>query len=86
MNLYQEPVVELFLVFDKSLAYQVYERFDQTEELANSDFLVKISLPNNEELYRFLLSFGSQVEVLAPNEVREQLVLEVKEMYEKYQP
>lgn len=85
MQLYSDEAVALTLLFNKKLAYRVYENFDKIEETADGNYLVNISLPNNESLYRFLLSFGDKVEVFSPPEVREKMIERIKDMKSKYE-
>lgn len=46
--------------------------------------IIGISLIPNKELYALLLSFGSDVEVIEPLSVRENLILHVKRMHDIY--
>ena len=85
MKLYSDETVTLSLLFHKDLAYRVYENFDDITENKDGTYLVNISLPNNESLYRFLLSFGDNVEVLAPLEVRDNMITRINKMKNKYE-
>lgn len=84
MELYTDSIVELSLVFCKKLDYHVYEYFDKFEEREDGSFLVHISLPDNESLYSFLLSFGDSVEVLSPSDVREKMKKKISNMKRIY--
>lgn len=85
MKLYSDEAVTLSLLFHGNLAYRVYENFDDITENKDGNYLVNISLPNNESLYRFLLSFGDNVEVLAPLEVRDNMITRINKMKNKYE-
>lgn len=85
MELYSDEAVSLSLLFDKDFAYRVYEYFDDITENKDGSYLVNISLPNNESLYRFLFSFGDYVEVLAPLEVRDNMITRIHNMKNKYE-
>lgn len=84
MHLYADETVALTLRFNREMAYRVYENFDDIEEMADGYYLVSISLPNNESLYRFLLSFGDTVEVLSPLDIREKVIEKIDGMKSKY--
>lgn len=84
MHLYADEAVALTLRFNKEMAYRVYENFDDIEETADGNYLINISLPNNESLYRFLLSFGETVEVLSPLDIREKVIEKIDGMKSKY--
>lgn len=59
------------LAFAPELAYHVYENHEQVKETEDGRLLVEEKFPVNESFYRFLLSFGGQVEVLFPDSVRQ---------------
>lgn len=82
---YTDETVALTLLFSRELACRVYENFEKTEETADGDYLVNISLPNNESLYPFIFSFGDRVEVLAPPEVRKTVINRINKMKSKYE-
>ena len=84
MHLYADEAVALTLHFNKEMAYRVYENFDDIEETTDGNYIVSISLPNNESLYRFLLSFGDTVEVLSPPDIREKVIEKISGMKNKY--
>lgn len=77
-----EPIV---LRFPKELAYRVYDEFDikQVQEQENGDLLVTATMPQDAWLTGFLLSFGSQVEVVSPLYLRDVLAAQAREIYEK---
>lgn len=78
---FEVQTVPLTLRFEPEMAYRVYEIFDEVEELSDKYLLVRTSMPENWEMYSCLLSYGSKVEVLEPEFVREKL----KEQLEKSQ-
>lgn len=84
MHLYADEAVALTLRFNKEMAYRVFENFDDIQETAEGNYLVNVSLPNNENLYRFLLSFGGTVEVLSPSDIREKVIEKIDGMKNKY--
>ncbi|HBU13339.1 MAG TPA: YafY family transcriptional regulator [Clostridiales bacterium] len=85
MNLYADGTVTLSLLFTRDMAYRVYENFDAVLENADGSYSVNIDLPDNESLYRFLLSFGDSVEVLAPTQVREKMITKITAMKNRYE-
>ncbi|MFD0717496.1 helix-turn-helix transcriptional regulator [Paenibacillus sp. GCM10027626] len=80
----KEEAVSLTLLFDKVMAFRVYDHFDDVIEREDGDFLVKLSLPYNEWLFNYLLSFGDKVEVLAPQIIREEIKVRINNMKNKY--
>lgn len=79
-------LVELTLLFSKSVAYRVYDEFDPKDVVKNKDgsFTVSVSFPEDEWLYGFLLSFGSAVQVVAPKKVKDTLLVQVEAIKNLY--
>lgn len=69
------PLVDLQLVFAKHCAYRLYDNFDENCILQNDDgsYFVSVSLPQDDWLYSFLLSFGKSMTLLSPQTVGERL-------------
>ncbi|GLC30316.1 helix-turn-helix transcriptional regulator [Clostridium omnivorum] len=63
-------------------AYRIYDEFNQKHILQDEDgsLLVSISLPEDDWLYGFLLSFGTSVEILEPLYVKEKLLHKIDEI------
>ena len=61
----------LELLFPNHTAYRVYDEFDEGCIDREGDFLhVYASLPEDNWLYSFLLSFGKDVTVISPEHVK----------------
>lgn len=73
------------LRFPKEMAYRVYDEFDRTQirQQESGDLIVSAEMPEDMWLIGFLLSFGTQVEVLSPACLREELAQTAKLIYEK---
>lgn len=80
-----EPVV---LRFSRDVAYRVYDEFHagHIREQENGDLLVSAPMPQDGWLTGFLLSFGTQVEVVSPVYLREVLAGEARAILEKNRP
>ncbi len=74
------------LRFPKEMAYRVYDEFDETqiERQENDGFIVSAKMPEDAWLTGFLLSFGTQVEILSPDSLKAVLAEQAKNIYEKY--
>lgn len=79
-----DEIVRLKLQFNQKSAYKVFDCFDDVEETESGQYLVHVSLPHNNDLYSFLLSFGEQIEVLAPREIRDRMHNKIINMKNKY--
>ena len=67
-------------------AYRVFDEFDEKEITRNQDgsFTVETSLPESRWLIDYILSFGTDMEVLAPLNVRERVREKLYEIILKY--
>ena len=63
-------------------AYRVYDEFEEKDIIKNKDgsFTITTSLPENEWLIRYILSFGADIEVLAPQNIRNRLQKEIEKI------
>lgn len=76
------------LCFPKEMAYRVYDEFDKTQvqRQANGDLIVSAKMPEDSWLTGFLLSFGTQVDILSPDYLKEIIAEQAKLIYEKNKP
>ena len=84
---YQSPyLIEVKLYFEPHVAYRVYDEFNEQYITKNNDgsFIVAISLPNDYWLYDYILSFGAAVEVIEPQNVRDEIVRQAEKIKNKY--
>lgn len=76
----------IVLRFSKNMAYRVYDEFDKTwvSKNENGDFIVSVEMPEDEWLIGYLLSFGTQVDIIEPVYLRDIVAEQAKKIYEKY--
>lgn len=80
-----EKTVKTKLKFDKHAAFRVYDEFtDEVTEDEQGNLYVQVDLPDNDLLYSYIFSFAGHVEILEPQNLREQINAKIKEMQEKY--
>ena len=80
-----ENIVNIKLKFGKSVAFRVYDEFNEAiEEDEKGNLYVEIKIPNNYKLYNYIFSFGSNVEILEPKEIRNQFKNMINEIAKKY--
>lgn len=79
------PIV---LRFPQEMAYRVYDEFDreQITQQEDGDLIVSAHMPEDHWLIGFLLSFGTKVDILSPQELKIQLAEQGKKIYEKNKP
>ena len=73
------------LRFPKEMAYRVYDEFDksQVQRQGNGDLIATADIPQDAWLTGFLLSFGTQVDILSPAYLKEAVAEQAKLIYEK---
>lgn len=74
------------LRFEARLAYRVYDEFlpEDVAILPDGRLEVRVSLPADDWLYGYLLSFGTGVEVLEPESLRRNLAAMGAEIFRKH--
>lgn len=82
----EEDYPLITLRFPKDMAYRVYDEFDRTQiqRPENGDLIASARMPEGAWLISFLLSFGTQVEIISPAYLREEIARQAKEIVEKY--
>jgi predicted DNA-binding transcriptional regulator YafY len=67
------PATPITLKFSHRARVKVEDYFDEEsiERLENGDMIVKVSYPEDEWVYSFILSYGEHVEVLDPPHLKE---------------
>ena len=79
-----ENMVNIKLKFNKNVAFRVYDEFKAIEEDEKGNLYVEIKIPNNYKLYNYIFSFGANVEILEPKEIRTQFKNIIDELAKKY--
>lgn len=77
---------KIVLCFPKSMSYRVYDEFDRTQvcKKENGDLIVSVEMPEDEWLIGYLLSFGTQVDIIEPAYLKGIVAKQAKKIYEKY--
>lgn len=84
----QQKYQQIVLLFSKEIAYRVYDEFEKTqiEYQKNGDLIVYAEIPVDTWLIGYLLSFGTQIEIIEPKYLKEILATQAKAIYEKNKP
>ena len=79
---------QIVLLFSREIAYRVYDEFDKTEITyrENGDLIVCTKMPVDAWLIGYLLSFGAQVEIIEPTDLKSVLAAQALEIYKKNKP
>lgn len=82
----KEHTVPVKLKFSPQAAFRVYDEFtDSVTKDDQGNLYVETSLPDNEKLYCYLFSFGSDAEVIEPSYVRERIKEKMHLLLKKYE-
>ena len=85
-TLQSPPMASLCLCFGEEVAYRVYDEFkeEEIEKCKDGSFLVRTTLPENEWLYGYLLSFGEHLILKEPAHIKEKIILKMKNNLKNY--
>lgn len=77
--------ITVTLLFNKELSFRVYDEFEENINV-NSDgsLLVVAQLPSSDLLFSYIFSFGDKVEVIDPKSVRDEMIIRINKMKERY--
>lgn len=80
-----QECTQIKLLFSKEMSYRVFDEFDQKDisQLENGDLLVSTQIPMDSWFVGFLLSFGSQVEIIEPEYLKKVLAEQAYKIYER---
>ena len=84
---YNPKMLTLKLKIDQSMAYRVYDDFEEENIMRNQDgsFTATMIFPEGEWVYGFVLSFGSAAEVLEPDTIRKTIIARIQDTLKKYE-
>jgi len=73
------------LQFPRTMAYRVYDEFNQDDVkvMKNGELLVSTQMPEDAWLVGFLLSFGTEVDIIAPSSLKKIVAEQAQKIFEK---
>ena len=74
------------LWFSPAVAFRLYDEFDNSviEKQPDGSFLAAVNFPLDSWVYSYLLSFGTEIKILEPAEMRTQVAAYAKKIYEHH--
>lgn len=81
-----EEWIQLKLHFNPNMAFRVFDQFEEEDVslLKDGSLEVNVRYPRGEWVWSYLLSFGDQVTVIEPLEIKEQLRQQAHAILKKY--
>jgi hypothetical protein len=80
-----EETVFVKVKFDRKMAFRVYDEVSSAiEEDEDGNLYATAELPNDYNLYNYILSYGDAAEVLEPKEIRDKIKNTINIMAKKY--
>jgi predicted DNA-binding transcriptional regulator YafY len=76
-NMFQEDYIKLKLKLSAEVAYRIYDEFDNYEKQDDGSFIAEINYPKGNWLFYYISTFGSHCEVLEPENVRNDIKVEL---------
>lgn len=76
--------IHLTLKFEQEAAFRVRDEYSDVLPLEDGSMIIEVDLEDKQWVYSYLLSFGSQVTVLAPLEIKEGLLKIIEDIQHKY--
>ncbi|WP_238886773.1 YafY family protein [Clostridium sp. YIM B02551] len=78
--------ININLKFSSEGAYRVYDEFQEKEIIKNEDgsYTVISQMPEGEWLYNYLLSFGTMLEVIETQNIRDEMTRRLNILISKY--
>lgn len=84
---YTGPIMRVKLLFSHASAFRVYDEFRASDITKTADgFLVHCTMPAGDWLLGYLLSFGGELVVLEPEELRRRIKSTLAQMQKSYAP
>lgn len=85
---FSQPLVHVKLHFQAKALNRLYDYFDESFITRNNDgsLILEVTLPEGEWIYGYILSFGSLVEVLEPEHIRNSVIDRMKQAIKIYEP
>lgn len=72
-------LIDLELEFALDVGYRLFDTLDDTAIMKHENgYTVKITLPENNWLYDFLMSFGDKVTIIRPKAIRQTLITKLE--------
>ncbi|WP_438350798.1 helix-turn-helix transcriptional regulator [Paenibacillus sp. FA6] len=90
IDIKEEPsmLIDIQLKISSEGAYRVYDEFDERDVVGCEDgsFMIATSIPKGDWLYHYILSFGTAIEVIEPESLRNIILVKLETMINNIKP
>ena len=78
--------ITLQLEIDKTMAYRVYDEFEDEEITLNQNgnYIINVEYPKNDWVYGYILSYGKYIKVISPVHIKDIMKKKLEEMLKNY--
>ena len=86
-SIYVQPAMQpMRLLFSPAVAFRVYDEFERAmiDPQPDGSLLVCVSMPRDHWVESYLLSFGTELTILEPDDLRAQLAAYAKAIWEQH--
>jgi predicted DNA-binding transcriptional regulator YafY len=85
-NSYKSKMVTLVLKIDGKMAYRLFDEFSPENIEGNQDgsFNVRMTIPEADWIYGYIMSYGEFAEVLEPKHIRDAMASKYEKVLKKY--
>ena len=86
-TIYTMPAMQpMRLLFSSAVAFRVYDEFERSmiEPQPDGSLLVQVLLPHDSWVVSYLLSFGTELTILEPDDIRAQIAQYAKAIWEQH--
>ena len=77
-------LVDVRLIVSPHAKYRIYDEFAESDISVNPDGSFTLSMPQDTWMYDYILSYGSAVEVVKPQHIRDEMLLRIESIKNKY--
>ena len=86
-NEYKKDLIHLVLEMKENVAYRIFDEYDSScfRRREDGSFLVTIDFPKSEWIYGYLMSFGDSLRILAPVDIRDEVINRMRHAVKQYE-
>jgi len=76
--------VDVRLIVSSHAKYRIYDEFSENDIAVNEDGSFTLRMTQGQWIYDYILSYGTAIEVLEPHYIRDELLIRIEQISNKY--